>query len=132
MKKEGTIVSIDDNIITVSICQQDACASCNAKTICGVTNGKIKNVECYCSNASEHKIGDKVSIHISSFNSFRALLVLFILPTIVLIGAIFAYKGIGLTDGLAAFYSIATLAAYFGLVFIFQKTIKRRFLLYIE
>ena len=126
MHKSGTITAIEDGILTIEICQQEACGSCAAKRVCGVSKAKEKLIECHVPNEEDFAIGDKVTVSISTQTSLRAMLIAFILPLVLMFIIIGALLLAGLGEGYAAVAAIGILVVYYGGVFIFQDTIKHR------
>lgn len=129
MQKEGIITSIDKNLLTISICREDACGSCGARHLCGASHGKIKNIECYAPDASSYSIGDRVTVGISELYSLKAVLILFIFPLVVLFAMLAALEFLTeYSDAIDALVAIVTVAVYYGAVYMFNDTIKRRFI----
>lgn len=128
MKKEGTITNIDNGMVTIQICSESACSGCNAKLICGTAKKDSKTIECYTSDANNFNIGDNVTVQISDLTSYKAILMAYIVPIVILVGTLSLCTWSGISEGIASLTSLAMLAVYYGLLYSFKDAIKKRIL----
>ena len=133
MRREGTITAINSNLLTIAICQEEACQGCGAKLICNASSGKIKHIECYASDTTNFSIGDRVTVGISEIFSLKAVIIAFVIPLIILFSVLFVLEYAGaFSEELNAVWALCAVALYYGVLYLFKEDIKRRFIFNIE
>lgn len=128
---KGTVASIDDGLITISITSQSACASCHAKGTCTSADVKEKEVHIY-NHKGKVEVGDQVLIGCKQELGIKALFLGYLLPfllvlSILIIATIFTDR-----EEIAGISALAVLVPYYFIIYLFKDRIKKTFSFSIE
>lgn len=129
IRHEAVIVSLEGRNARVQIVRPSACDSCDASRGCGVKKGKKIVVDITDDRLSEHKVGDVVSIEMSSSAGRRAVAVGFAVPLVVFVAVLLAMHSSGSSDGFSAVVGLCSLVVYYLIIYILRVTLERRFVI---
>lgn len=124
---EGIITSIDNDNVEVKILSKSACASCNIKTACNMSEMQEKIISIPAPKDKNLSIGQEVKISMRLSQANRAVIFAYVIPVIILISMIFILSALKTDEGLNALISIGTLIPYYFVLFLFKDKIKRKF-----
>lgn len=85
---DGTVISIDDEHITVRIVQMAACASCKVAGYCSSAESKEKLVDVWTKDYAKYGIGDEVKVLAQSGVGTLAVIVGFVIPVVLVVLAV--------------------------------------------
>ena len=91
---EGIITGIDDNNVQIKILSQSACASCNIKGACNMSEMKEKIISIPIPKDKNLSIGQEVKISMRLSQANRAVIFAYVIPVIILISMIFILSAI--------------------------------------
>ena len=114
----GTVISVNENMATVSVKRVSACGEncANCKGACEVTTA-VSVAE----NRAGAAVGDTVKIESDSESVIRAAVVLYIVPVLVAIVAAVVCYGMELSDLWAIGVSVLVFFVSFFVIKIFEK-----------
>lgn len=122
----GRIEEINGNRVMVNFISQSACASCQAKGVCSVSEVQEKSIE--ADNPEfEINIGDQVRIILQQSMGFKALFFAYIFPLILVLVSLIVLSGFMNNEGLAGILSLGGIAAYYGVLFLIRKKVDKQF-----
>ncbi len=122
----GRIEEINGNRVMVNFISQSACASCQAKGVCSVSEVQEKSIE--ADNPEfEINIGDQVRIILQQSMGFKALFLAYIFPLILVLVSLIVLSGFMNNEGLAGILSLGGIAAYYGVLFLIRKKVDKQF-----
>ena len=124
---EGIITNINKENIEVKILSKSACASCNIKTACNMSEMQEKIITIPAPKDKNLSIGQEVKISMGLGQANRAVIFAYVIPVILLISMIFILNALKLDEGINALISIGTLVPYYFILFLFKDKIKRKF-----
>ena len=124
---EGIITAIDDNKVEVKILSKSACASCNIKGACNMSEMKEKIIVIPRPEDKEFSVGQNVNISMGLGQANKAVIFAYVIPTIILFSMIFILNYFKIEEGINALISIGSLIPYYLILFLFKKKIKRKF-----
>lgn len=124
---EGIVTEIDNNNIQIKILSKSACASCNIKTACNMSEMQEKIITIAAPKDKELSVGQEVKISITLGHANKAVIFAYVIPSIILISMIFILNGFKIDEGINALISIGSLIPYYLILFIFKDKIKRNF-----
>lgn len=124
---EGIITKIDNDNIEVKILSKSACASCNIKTACNMSEMQEKIITIPAPKDKKLSIGQDVVISIRLGQANRAVIFAYVIPVIILISMIFILSILKIDEGINALISIGTLIPYYFVLFLLKDRIKRKF-----
>ena len=131
IKHSGIVETVGDGVVRVRIEQSSACASCRAANHCSASESKEKTIE-VCQPAGSFRVGDQVTVVASEGVGFRAVLLGFGLPFVVLVVAVWLLMQLTGNESLAALGGIACLLPYYGLLYLFRNKLRRSLRFHIE
>lgn len=132
IKHSGVIDSISGGIVTVRILQESACAACKVAGYCNASESKQKLVEVRCDTPDVYRPGQEVVVVASRGVALRATVLGFVVPLLILFGALMAVLAITGSEGLAALSALGGLALWYVLLWLFRRRIGRKVSFQIE
>ena len=124
---EGIVTSIDDNKVEVKILSKSACASCNIKGACNISEMKEKIISINTPKANDFQIGQNVMVSMGLGQANKAVVFAYVIPTIILFSMIFILNYFKIEEGINALISIGSLVPYYLILFLFRDKMKRKF-----
>ena len=124
---EGIITEIDSNNVRVKILSKSACASCNIKGACNMSEMKEKIIVIPRSEDKDLCIGQEVTVSMGLGQANKAVIFAYVIPTIILFSMIFILNHFKVEEGINALISIGSLIPYYLILFLFKDKIKRKF-----
>lgn len=124
---EGIITKIEDSNIEVKILSRSACASCNIKGACNMSEMQEKIITIPTPKDKNLSIGQEVKISMGLGQANRAVVFAYIIPLIILVAMIFILNALKIDEGLNALISIGSLAPYYLILFLFRDKLKSKF-----
>ena len=123
---EGIVTRITDDELEIKILAQSACASCHAKSACGMGEQAEKILTVPRPKDREFTLMQKVNVTMAVGQGNKAAILAYLVP-IVLLAALFICLGVGLGEGWSALISIAALIPYYIVLYLKRDKLKRRF-----
>ncbi|MCK9303108.1 MAG: SoxR reducing system RseC family protein [Bacteroidales bacterium] len=139
IEHSGIITSINDLTIDVQIESNASCGACAAKRMCGMTETQTKTIKVLKKNGSitgeqiddtNYKVGDKVVVGVASAMGLRAVRLSYLYPTLLLVASLMIAIEMFDSEGVAALVSIAVVAVYYFVLWLFRNKNKVRFYIY--
>lgn len=119
MKNSGLVKEKLGNKVTISMYKESACSHCNKCS----DSAKIANDFTFISNGEDIKVGDIVTFEMEDNQVFKAAMVVYIFPLIVMFLAYFTAAKIGLSEGECIGSSFGGLIIAFMGIFFYDKFI---------
>ena len=124
---EGIITGIDDNNVQIKILSKSACASCNIKGACNMSEMKEKIISVPRPEDKNLSVGQEVKISMGLGQANRAVIFAYVIPVIILVGMIFILNALKFDEGINALISIGSLIPYYLILFLFKDKFKQKF-----
>lgn len=125
VEHEGIIQSLSAQTLDIVIDSHSACAGCHAKGACGISDMKQKIITARRPEG-DFQVGERVMVYADLGNAFYSVWLAYVLPSIVIIGAIFFIEKTGSSELTAAMASLGLLALYFFMLYLFRNKISKR------
>lgn len=129
---EGRIVEITPDFTTVEIIASSACSACHAKTLCGMSEDKEKLIMVPTDGFRELHVGDQVTVMTKMSMGLKAVWISYVIPLAVLMILILTLSGFFDNEFLCGLLSIAGVAVYYFLVWLFRDMLSNEFVFYIK
>lgn len=127
IEHEGTVVSIDGDVMQVSILSTSACASCKAAQLCTASELKEKMVRVALQPGEVRNVGDHVVVQGTETMGTLAIFVAYVSPLILmLLGLLFA-KALHASDATAGIAALAMLIPYYIILKFVSPRIDKEF-----
>ena len=128
----GVIESILEGCVKVRIVQTSACAACKIAGHCNASESKVKIVDVFCSNSSDYKVGQDVTVWASKDVANKALMLGFGVPFLLLVSVLMiALKIIG-DEGISALVALGALVPYYFALWLMRIRIQNQISFQIE
>lgn len=124
---KGKIVEITPELTTVEIISADACSSCHAASLCGLSGFKKKLVQLPSDGWSDRKVGDEVDVVLKATMGLKAVWLAYVLPLIVLVAVLLIALESGAGEPLAALCAAVALALYFLCLYLLRNRLRNTY-----
>ena len=123
----GIIKNVHNGKAVVSIMAHSACASCDIKGACSLSEVKEKIIEVDISEDQTYNLGEEVVIQMKQSLGTWAVLFGYFFPFLLVISALIIFTAIGLDQGLSGLFAILILAPYYLIMYLFRAILRKRF-----
>lgn len=125
IQHKGTVVRVKKGSVFVSITSEAACSGCHAESICNLAGHEEKIIDVKGNyNVSP---GDEVSVLMKQTAGYKAVIISYLIPVALLIGALILFNYLPVNEIIAGLGSILLLVLYFLLLYFFRSRINRSF-----
>ena len=122
---EGIVRDVKAQTIEVVIYSHSACSACHAKGACGMSDIKQKVIIAE-RPAFEIKAGERVVVYAAMGNAVYSVVMAYIIPSILIVSAIFFLVRAGASELTAAVASLVLLGGYFWALYLFRNKIGKK------
>ncbi|MCF8374480.1 MAG: SoxR reducing system RseC family protein [Bacteroidales bacterium] len=126
IEHKGTVEAIEDGLVKVNILSQSACSSCHAKGACSVADMENKIIDVQ-TPGNQYKIGERVNVVMQQSQGFKALLLGYVLPFVIVITFLVVGTIAGLSEGKAGLIALAVLPIYYLGLYLSNNKLKQTF-----
>ena len=123
IRHSGVVDSIAEGVVKVRILQQSACAACKVAGYCHASESKEKLVSVCCNKVAAYRPGQEVVVTASRQVAFRATLLAFIVPLIILMVALVVAIRVTGIEAVAALSALGTLMLWYSLLWLLRSKI---------
>lgn len=127
IRHSGKVVEITPELTRVEIISESACSACHAKGLCSLGESKVKVVEVPTSAWMDLKVGDTVDVLLKTSMGFKAVWLAYAVPLVVLVAALLGLLAAGASEVLAALGSIALVAIYYLVIWLFRNRLRNEY-----
>ncbi len=128
----GTVEDISSDIVSVKIQPRTACGSCKSKLYCGLKDVDDKVIEITTNKAKEYKIGQEVTITLKESLGYKALMIGYLIPLIILMVALIPMMLITNNEPLSALVAVSLMVPYYTIVYVKRNKLRKTFNFYIK
>ena len=122
----GKVVEITLNDVKISIISHSACASCHASGVCGMADSSEKIIAVTKPNHN-YFIGQNVKVILKQTLGFRALLIGYLIPFMLVVTLLIIFNSIGFTELKSGLFSLLMLVPYYIGLYLLRDRISRSF-----
>lgn len=126
IEHEGIIDHLEGDIAHVKIDSVSACAGCHAKGVCTAADQEQKYLDVPLQGAA-YKQGDKVLVQVARHLGFRAVLLGYVYPFLLLMLVLIILLSAGAPELRAGSMALLSILPYYLLLFLFRKRISKSF-----
>lgn len=123
----GIVKKIDDGRALVSIIARSACASCQIKGACTLSEVEEKIIEVDLTENQNFSIGEEVMVEMKQTLGTWAVLFGYFFPFLLVISSLIIFTTLGLDQGLSGVLSILILAPYYLIMYLSRSFLRKRF-----
>jgi sigma-E factor negative regulatory protein RseC len=122
---KGTVRQSNDRSVIIAINTGTACSGCHAEGTCGMTGQTEKIIE--INGSYNVRPGDEVTVVIGQSAGFNAVILSYLVPFLILVGGLVVFSSFHISELTAGCLSIAMLAPYYAILYLFRSRINERF-----
>ncbi len=104
----------------------EACGSCASRKACAMGQGTTREIVVYTDEASIYSIGEEVKVSAKQSLGVMAVVLCYVIPLVVLVGALAAAISLGCSEGLSALISLGSTTLYYAILYLFRNRIAKR------
>jgi len=122
----ATVVRVSDGAVEAELTAQSACAACHARAACGMGESARKRIEIATPDAALYAPGERVVVSVERNMGMTAVLWAYVVPFVVLLGALVAASLAGWSDGAAAAAAAGGVALYYVVLYLSRERLERK------
>ena len=128
----GRILEVTPDFTSVQMTVSSACASCHAKSMCGMSEEEDKVIMLPTSPYADHKVGDEVQVKTKTTMGLKAVWISYVIPLAILMILILSLSSVIADELVLGLVSIAGVAVYYFGIWLFRDRLSNEFVFYIE
>jgi sigma-E factor negative regulatory protein RseC len=132
IRHSGKILEITPDFTTVQIVVSSACASCHARTMCGMSEDEEKVIMVPTDPYAGHKVGDEVEVMTKMTMGLKAVWISYVIPLAVLMILILSLSAVISNELVLGLVAIAGVALYYFGIWLFRDRLSNEFVFYIR
>ena len=132
IEHKGTVALVGRNFVRVDIEVMEACGSCASRKACAMGQGTTREIMVYTDEAQRYSVGEVVNVLARQSMGLMAVLLCYVVPLVVLVGALAVAVSFGFSEGVSALISLGATTLYYGLLWLFRKRISRKMIFTID
>ena len=117
---------------SVEITVSSACASCHAKSLCGMSEEQEKVIMLPTDPYATYKVGDEVQVCTKMSMGFKAAWISYVIPLAVLMGLILILTSVGVNELIAAGAAVGGVGLYYFVIWLLRDKLNNEFVFYIK
>ena len=126
IEHKGTVALVGRNFVRVDIEVMEACGSCASRKACAMGQGTTREIMVYTDEAQNYSVSEIVNVTAKQSLGLIAVVLCYVIPLVVLVGALAVAISLGLSEGYAAILSLASTVLYFGVLALFRNRLSKR------
>ena len=126
IEHKGTILSIESGVVRLSIVVMEACGACASRKVCSMGSAEKREVVVYTDNAENYSVGETVNVVARQSAGVLAVVLCYVVPLVVLVGALVVAVSLGADEGIAALISLTVTALYFAVLSLFKGRLSKK------
>ena len=128
----GKIVEITPDFTTVQIVVSSACASCHAKSLCGMSEDEEKVIMLPTDPYATYNVGDEVQVYTKMSMGLKAAWISYVIPLAILMILILSLSAVIESEVLRALAAIGGVGVYYFFIWLFRERLANEFVFYIK
>ena len=126
IRHEGIVLSTDGTMAHIQIVQSSACSACKAKAMCSSSESQAKEMDALM--LEPMVAGDHVEVEVREHLAWRAVLLAYILPFVVMMVVIAVLElTTGLDEAVVGTLSLCAIALYYIGLSVFKHRLQKQF-----
>ena len=130
IKHIGRIVDITPQGIIVEIIAEDACASCHAASLCGMSELKKKQIDVPL--VPGYEVGEEVWVNMKRSLGMKAVWVAYIFPLILMTAVLLILNALSVSEVICGLGAIGIVACSYLVVYLLRNVLKNEYTFYIK
>lgn len=123
----GIIEQINKGQLMVRIQQQSACGNCHSHAHCSMADNSGKLIEVSISDTSAFETGQEVTLFLAEKLGYKALLLGYLLPLLILLTTVIVMVNTTGNDGLSALVAVGVMLPYYAVLYKMRGRLRKTF-----
>lgn len=128
----GRILEMTPDFTSVEILVSSACASCHAKSLCGMSEEQEKVIMLPTDPYATYNVGDQVEVCTKMSMGLKAAWISYVIPLIILMALILLLTSAGVNEAISAVSSIGGVGLYYFVIWLLRDKLQDEFEFYIR
>lgn len=128
----GKIVEMTPDFTSVEISVSSACASCHAKSLCGMSESEDKLIMLPTDPYATYNVGDQVQVCTKMSMGLKAAWISYVIPLAILMALILILTSSGVNEFISATASIGGVGLYYFIIWLLRDKLSNEFEFYIK
>lgn len=123
---KGFIERFTDNSVIVKIVSESACSACHAKGACTAADMQDKEIE-VAGRFENFSAGEVVNLVMQQSQGFKALLIGYVYPFIILFAGLLIANAAGLSELSSGLLALGLIPPYYFVIYLLRNKIRKGF-----
>ena len=110
----------------VAIEVSEACGGCSARKSCAMGRSERREIVAHTTEASHFSVGEVVKVGAKQSLGVMAVVLCYVVPLVVLVGALAVAVSLGVDEGVSALISLCVTALYYALLALMKSKISKK------
>ncbi len=119
-------------MVCVRIVQSSACSSCKIASYCNSAESKVKLIDVPCSDTGKYSVGQEVTVMAAASVGMKAVILAFVIPTVIIIATIVAALAFNASELTAAIAGMAILIPYYIILYSLRRKLTEVLTFYLK
>ena len=128
----GKIIEMTPDFTSVEIMVSSACASCHAKSLCGMSEEQEKVIMLPTDPYATYNVGDQVQLCTKMSMGLKAAWISYVVPLVILMALILILTSSGVNEAISAVSSIGGVGLYYFIIWLLRDRLQNEFVFYIK
>ncbi len=128
----GKVIEMTPDFTSVEITVSSACASCHAKSLCGMSEEQDKVIMLPTDPYATYNVGDEVQVCTKMSMGLKAAWISYVVPLAVLMALILILTSVGVNEFISAGAAIAGVGLYYFIIWLLRDKLNNEFVFYIK
>ena len=128
----GKVIEMTPDFTSVEITVSSACASCHAKSLCGMSEEQDKVIMLPTDPYATYNVGDEVQVCTKMSMGLKAAWISYVIPLAVLMALILILTSVGVNEFISAGVAIAGVGLYYFIIWLLRDKLNNEFVFYIK
>jgi len=128
---KGVVIAVAANKVTVNIVAASACASCQGKSFCSMSDKKDKTLVIDIVN-QEFTTGEEVQVSMHLSQGLRAVVWAYLIPLCLLMIILLTLLSCKISEAGSALWSLFAVTAYYFVLYRMRNRLKKKYVFEIE
>ena len=129
---KGVVSSVEDGVVRVAIEVNEACGSCASRKACSMGSSEKREIVVYTAESANFSVGEAVQVGAKQSLGVVAVVLCYIVPLVVLVGALAVAVNLNCSEGVAALISLGSTALYYAILYLFRNRISKKVIFTID
>jgi sigma-E factor negative regulatory protein RseC len=128
----GKVIEMTPDFTSVEITVSSACASCHAKSLCGMSEEQDKVIMLPTDPYASYNVGDQVQVCTKMSMGLKAAWISYVIPLAVLMALILILTSVGVNEFISAGAAIGGVGLYYFVIWLMRERLNNEFTFYIK